>query len=74
MLIVVVAELDKSAIEKKIKELTATIPEGKEVKLNRYNYVPAKNTFTEQKKAVATNYIQGITSGPQPGSFRFQCI
>lgn len=71
MLIVVVAELDKPAIEKMIKELTASIPEGKEVKLNRYSYVPAKNTFDEQKKAVATNYIQGITSGPQPGSADF---
>jgi len=71
MLIVVVAELDKPAIEKMIKELTASIPEGKEVKLNRYSYVPAKNTFDGQKKAVATNYIQGITSGPQPGSADF---
>ena len=71
MLIVVVGELDKPAIEKMIKELTASIPEGKEVKLNRYSYLPAKNTFDEQKKAVATNYIQGITSGPQPGSADF---
>ena len=71
MLIVVVAELDKPAIEKMIKELTASIPEGKEVKLNRYSYVPSKNTFDEQKKAVATNYIQGITIGPQPGSADF---
>ena len=71
MLIVVVAELDKPAIEKMIKELTASIPEGKEVKLNRFSYVPAKNTFAEQKKAVATNYIQGITSGPQPGTADF---
>jgi zinc protease len=74
MLVVVVAELDKSAVEKMIKGLTAAIPEGKEVKLNRYSYVPAKNSFAEQKKAVATNYIQGITSGPQPGSADFNAF
>ena len=68
LLIVVVAELDRSAIEKMVKTLTENIPEGSPVKLNRYSYVPAKNTFTDQKKALATNYIQGITSGPQPGS------
>jgi len=74
MLIVVVAELDRSAIEQKIKELTANIPEGNAVKLNRYNYSPARNTFTEQKKSVATNYIQGISSGPQPGSSDFNAF
>ena len=61
-------------LRKKIKELTDDIPEGKEVKLNRYNYVPAKNTFTDQKKDLATNYIQGITSGPQPGSSDFNAF
>ena len=50
------------------------IPEGKEVKLGRYSYVPAKNTFASQKKDVATNYIQGITSGPQPGSSDFNAF
>ena len=74
LLIVVVAELDRATIEKKVKELTENIPEGKPVKLNRYNYVPARNTFTEEKKAVATNYIQGITSGPQPGTADFNAF
>jgi len=68
MLIVVVAELDKETIEKMVKRLTSDIPEGKGVKLNRYDYVPAKNTFADQNKAVATNYILGITAGPMPGS------
>ena len=71
MLIVVVAELDRSAIEEKVKELTASIPEGNVLKLNRYSYFPVQNTFTEQKKSVATNYIQGTTGGPQPGSAEF---
>jgi len=74
ILIVVVGELEKSVIEKKVKELVDLIPEGKEVKLNRYSYVPAKNTFSDQNKALATNYIQGITSGPQPGTADFNAF
>jgi predicted Zn-dependent peptidase len=74
LVIVVVADLDRATIEKKIKELTDAIPDGKEVKLTRYNYVPAKNTFSDQKKELATNYIQGITGGPQPGSSDFNAF
>jgi len=74
MVIVVVAELERSVIEKKIKELTDKIPDGREIKLNRYNYAPAKNSFAEQKKDLATNYIQGITGGPQPGSADFNAF
>ncbi len=68
LLIVVVAELEKEEIEKMVKKLTENIPEGKPVILNRYSYSPSKNTFTSQNKAVATNYIMGITSAPMPGS------
>ena len=74
MVIVVVAELDRTEIEKKVKQLLDLIPEGKEIKLNRYSYVPVKNTFASQKKDLATNYIQGITSGPQPGSSDFNAF
>jgi len=74
MIIVVVAELDRATIEKKVKELTDVIPDGKEVKLNRYSYAPAKNTFSDQKKDLATNYIQGVTSGPQPGTSDFDAF
>jgi zinc protease len=74
IVIVVVAELDRSTIEKKVKELTEKIPAGKEVKLSRYSYVPAKNTFTDQKKDLATNYIQGITGAPQPGTADFNAF
>jgi zinc protease len=74
MVIVVVAELDRATIEKKVKELTDVIPDGKEVKLSHYSYVPTKNTFTDQKKDLATNYIQGVTSGPQPGTSDFDAF
>jgi zinc protease len=68
LVIVVVAELEKDEVEKMVKALTDPIPAGNPVTLNRYNYIPAANSFTDQNKAVATNYILGITSGPQPGT------
>ena len=74
LLIVVVADLDSSTIEHKIRELTNKIPEGKEIRMSRYSYIPAKNSFAEQKKDLATNYIQAITSGPQPGSPDFNAF
>jgi zinc protease len=74
MLIVIVGELDRSAIEQKVKQLTENIPAGKEIKLNRYSYTPSKNTFTDQKRDVATNYIQGVTSGAQPGTSDFNAF
>lgn len=74
IVVVVVGELERSVIEKKVKELIEKIPAGKEVKLERFSYVPAKNTFTDQKKDLATNYVQGITSGPQPGTADFNAF
>jgi predicted Zn-dependent peptidase len=74
MLIVVVGDLDRSTLEKKIQELTANIPEGKPVKLTRYSYKPAKNTFKSEKKELATNYIEGITAAPQPGTPDFNAF
>jgi zinc protease len=71
LLIVVVGDLDRNELEKRIQQLTAPIPEGKPFKLNRYSYVPAKNSFKSEKKDLATNYIQGITAAPQPGSADF---
>lgn len=68
MVIVIVGELERGMIEKMVSQLTASIPAGRPVKLTRYSYVPAKNTFSDQKKGLATNYIQGVTSAPQPGS------
>jgi zinc protease len=74
MIIVVVAELDRAVIEKMVGELTQKIPAGADLKLNRYSYVPSKNTFADQKKDLATNYIQGVTAGPQPGSADFDAF
>ncbi|MES1217485.1 MAG: pitrilysin family protein [Bacteroidota bacterium] len=68
MVIVVVGDLDKGTIEKKIKELLATIPAGAPFVFKKETYSPPANTFKPQTRDNATNYVQGITGAPQPGS------
>ncbi len=52
MFIVVVGDLDKGLLEQYIGKMLASIPQGKPFTL----------------KELATNYIEGVTSGPTPGS------
>ena len=68
LVIVVVGDIDRVIIENKIKELLAKIPAGAAFKAKRDNYTPAANTFKAQQRENATNYVQGITGGPQAGS------
>lgn len=74
IVIVVVADLDKETIQKKIKDLIATIPAGAPFKLKKESYTPTANTFKPQERENATNYIQGITGGPQPGTPDFNAF
>ncbi len=68
MFIVVVGDLDKALLEKYIGNMLASIPQGKPFTLKKMAYQPAKTSFIAQKKDLATNYIEGVTSGPTPGS------
>ncbi|MGC4037108.1 MAG: pitrilysin family protein [Chitinophagaceae bacterium] len=68
MVIVIVGDLDKTVIEKKIDELLAKIPAGAPFKLKEESYSPVANSFKPEQRENATNYIQGITGAPLPGS------
>jgi zinc protease len=68
MVIVVVSDLDKATIESKVKAFLAKIPPGTPFKSKKDNYTPVANSFKPQERDNATNYIQGITGGPIPGS------
>jgi len=68
MVIVVVADLDKATIEKKLKEFLSKVPAGVPFKSKQETYTPTVNSFKPQEKENATNYIQGITSAPLPGT------
>ena len=68
MLIVVVADLDRAAIEAKIKGMLAGIKKGVPFELKKSFFRAYKNTFSSEKRDLATNYVEGITSGPAPGT------
>lgn len=68
IVIVIVADLDSNIIRQKIGQLLAKVPQGTPYKQIKSTYNPAANTFKPQPRENATNYVQGITSGPQPGS------
>ncbi len=68
LVIVVVGDLDKATIESKVKALLAKIPAGTPYKQKTENYSPVANNFKSQQRDNATNYVQGITAGPQPGT------
>ena len=68
MVIVVVGDVDKAALEEKIKALLVKVPEGAPFTPKKEVYTPAVNTLQPKEKELATNYIQGITGAPQPGT------
>jgi zinc protease len=74
MLIVVVGEIDKAELEQKISTMLATVPEGKPFTLKKEMIAPSNNSFKAEKKDLATNYIQGITSAPAPGTQDFNAF
>ncbi|WDF54537.1 M16 family metallopeptidase [Mucilaginibacter sp. KACC 22063] len=66
--IVIVADLDKSEIESKVKALLTGVKAGSPYQLKKSFFRVYKNTFASEPKELATNYIVGITSGPEPGT------
>jgi zinc protease len=74
MLIVVVGEIDKTDLEQKIGDMLSVVEEGKPFALKKESIAPAQNSFKAEKKDLATNYIQGITSAPPPGTPEFNAF
>ncbi len=74
MLIVVVGEIDRVELEQKIAAMLAAVPEGKPFTLKKEMIAPSNNSFKAEKKDFATNYIQGITSAPAPGTPDFNAF
>ncbi len=68
LLVVVVGNMEKPALQGYIKTLLASVKPGQAFTLKKTAYAPAKNTFSAAPKELATNYILGITSGPKAGS------
>ena len=74
LLIVVVGEIDRTELEQKVGVLLAAIPAGTPFNLKRERFDPIHNSFKAEKKDLATNYIQGVTPAPQPGTPDFNAF
>ncbi|MEJ7587218.1 MAG: pitrilysin family protein [Ferruginibacter sp.] len=74
MLIVVVGEIEKEDLVSKIQKMLANVPQGKEFQLKKEIYAATKSSFQSEKKDMATNYLQGITGGPAPGTAGFDAF
>lgn len=67
MTIVVVSSLDRSVIEQKIGQLLAGIKQGAPFHLKKDFFRAYKNSIAIEPRELATNYVEGTTSGPSPG-------
>jgi len=65
---VVVGEIERADLEKKITDLLSVIPAGKPVTLKKEAFVPKTNSFKSEKKEFPINYLQGVGGAPLPGS------
>ncbi|MGY4536694.1 zinc protease [Mucilaginibacter sp. UYNi724] len=74
MLVVVVADLDRADIEAKVKGMLSTIKRGVPFELKKSFFRAYKNTFSAEKRDLATNYVEGVTSGPAPGTADFDAF
>lgn len=74
MVMVVVANLDKTTIEQKVGQLLAGVKQGAPYELKKSFFRVYKNTFSAEERGLATNYVEGITSGPEPGTPDFNAF
>jgi zinc protease len=74
MLVVIVADLDRAAITAKVKGMLTGIKQGAPFELKKSFFRVYKNTFSGEKRDLATNYVEGVTSGPAPGTPDFDAF
>jgi zinc protease len=63
--IVVVADLPQDAIEAKVHSMLIGMKTGTPVELKKSFFRVYNNTFKAEPKDLATNYVEGVTSGPE---------
>ncbi|WP_374950281.1 M16 family metallopeptidase [Mucilaginibacter sp.] len=74
MTIVVVADMERADIEAKVKGMLAGIKQGAPFELKKDFFRVYKNTFSSENRELATNYVEGTTSGPAPGTPDFDAF
>jgi zinc protease len=66
--VVIVGDVPKADLEKKMKEFIAKIPAGAPFIPKKQTFTPPANSFKAETRDNATNYVQGIASAPLPGT------
>ena len=75
MFIVVVGDIDQATVESKVKALLAPLKKGAPYSMPESFFRVYNNSFNDESKELATNYVEGVTSGPQlssPDYYAFQ--
>ena len=67
MLIVIVADLDRTVIEQKVSQLLNGIKQGAPFELKKEDFRIYKNSFSAEQRELATNYVEGVAGGPEAG-------
>ncbi|RYY39672.1 MAG: insulinase family protein [Chitinophagaceae bacterium] len=66
--IVVVGDLPKVELEQQLKSLLDKVPAGPAFVPKKSSFTAAVNSYNATKKDLATNYVQGVSGAPQPGT------
>jgi zinc protease len=74
LLIVVVADLGKADLESRVKAMLDGIKQGPPFQMKKSFFRAYKNTFSAEQRELATNYVEGITSGPEVGTPDFNAF
>lgn len=74
MIVVIVADLSRAEIEGKVKAMLAGVKQGAPFTLKKSFFRPYKNSFSADSRELATNYIEGVASGPQAGEPDFDAF
>jgi zinc protease len=75
MFVVVVADLDRAVIERDVKAMLDNVKKGAPFQFKTDFFRVYQNSFNAEPRELATNYIEGVTSGPEldaPDFYAFQ--
>ena len=74
LVIVVVADLDQATIEAKVKAMLDGVKKGPAFEFKKSSFRVYKNSINVESRDLATNYVEGVTSGPIPGNQDFDAF
>ncbi len=68
MFIVVVADIERAALEPMLTQLLSKVRAGKAFEPKKETFKPVAHSFKAEQKDNATNYVAGLMSAPLPGT------